>query len=83
MAGNNVGDTDYYLTHSLDSALERCGTLEIGGQQAARLVRLHFYIQHAGYTGDNLHLRLQQEESVNLKQNVGAGLQTRPTSASR
>jgi hypothetical protein len=64
MANNDVDDIGYPFTGSLDSAVERCGTLESCQQQAPSMVRLYFYLQYACNIGDNLYFRIRQEEII-------------------
>ena len=64
MANTDVDVLGYSLARSLDPAVEGRGSVEVCWQQAASVVHLYLYLQHAGHPGDNLHLWIQQEEII-------------------
>ena len=63
LAKHDVGDVGYPSARTVDTAMERRGTVESCRQQTPSVVRLYFYLQYTGDTRNNLYLRIQQEES--------------------
>jgi hypothetical protein len=62
LANADVVPLGYVSSRPLGNTVERRGTVESRRQQAAGLVCLSSNPQHTRHPGDNIYLRIQQEE---------------------